>query len=550
VDPLAHLELPSDPLELRGSVRISGSQTATLEPGIYTEIRATGDSRLVLNSGVYVIAGGEFKVTGSAGIQGSDVFIYQAGSAFPNPGGQTGDITFDGNGTFDLSARTQGEYAGVLIFQARDNAQTLTINTLLAGLEGAIYAPAAQLNLAGAAEITTSIIVDRLRMSGSAASRLVTSTETNADDAPVAVEGQLLSGEVKVAMRDDTGALAADHWDRFRDALHTLNVAFGPYGVTLVESDAEDYAYANVQIDLSPSSTLGGVAEGVLGCTAAEGQITLIVGWNWYAGTEVSEIGQGEYDFQTIVTHELGHAIGLAHSGDDGSVMYAMLADGQTRRQITTQDLSLLRDYDDDGPEALRVAPLPANVQELVSIDRSPAPGIRRGDGVGNDAATSREFRDPLASRDSKGLQTSSATAEHSFAMLSLLRGGDLARASRDIAMPVASLDIEDLATRYRKSRQSLESSSSDRLSSGALDKGFYEEVQRSGRRGTTHEQRVAGPNSVNSVTELALDEIFTHKKDGAAHQTPEPLDLVLGDRLDLRVDACSGKLASGWRCV
>jgi hypothetical protein len=93
----------------------------------------------------------------------------------------------------------------------------------------------------------------------------------------------------------------------------------------------------------------------VLGCTVA-GHVTLLTGWNWYTGSDPSAIGSGQYDFESIVMHELGHAIGLGHSGDGGSVMYPYLASGQARRVVTTQDLSVL-DSGGTAPAALLAAP-------------------------------------------------------------------------------------------------------------------------------------------------------------------------------------------------
>ena len=73
----------------------------------------------------------------------------------------------------------------------------------------------------------------------------------------------------------------------------------------------------------------------MLGCFTNTGEITLIQGWDWYAGADPAAIGAGQYDFQTIVTHELGHALGLGHSADAGSAMYATLDTGTVRRTLT-----------------------------------------------------------------------------------------------------------------------------------------------------------------------------------------------------------------------
>jgi hypothetical protein len=70
----------------------------------------------------------------------------------------------------------------------------------------------------------------------------------------------------------------------------------------------------------------------VLGCEAGFGEITIVQGWDWYAGANSSRIGRNEYDFETVVTHELGHALGLEHTEDFGSVMYPSLGSGMAQR--------------------------------------------------------------------------------------------------------------------------------------------------------------------------------------------------------------------------
>jgi hypothetical protein len=81
-----------------------------------------------------------------------------------------------------------------------------------------------------------------------------------------------------------------------------------------------------------------------------------LTGWNWFTGADPTTIGAGQYDFETIVMHELGHAVGLGHSGDTGSVMYAYLSPGQTSRVVTSADLSVL-DSPSTSPEPLLAAP-------------------------------------------------------------------------------------------------------------------------------------------------------------------------------------------------
>ncbi len=104
-------------------------------------------------------------------------------------------------------------------------------------------------------------------------------------------EGQLLRGEITVALNDANGQLTADELARFRDGLQTMNVAFADYGVTLVEADPTETDYAHVQISVDTTSACGGLAEGVLGLYETSGLITLIDGWDWYTGADPAQIG-------------------------------------------------------------------------------------------------------------------------------------------------------------------------------------------------------------------------------------------------------------------
>ncbi|TMQ35239.1 MAG: matrixin family metalloprotease, partial [Planctomycetota bacterium] len=77
--------------------------------------------------------------------------------------------------------------------------------------------------------------------------------------------------------------------------------------------------------------------------------VEMVEGWNWYAGSNPAGIGPGQYDYQTVVTHELGHAVGLYHDSNsyallnDGyDVMYPALAAGVIRRNLSAYDSAWL----------------------------------------------------------------------------------------------------------------------------------------------------------------------------------------------------------------
>jgi hypothetical protein len=179
---------------------------------------------------------------------------------------------------------------------------------------------------------------------------------TTTDTQPVTDAGQLVTGPVGVYLANADGtAVPADEQARFDDAIATLDTTFGPNGVDLVDVGVAGAANAVVQVQIADTSAAGSAADGVLGCTVA-GNITMLTGWSWFTGADPTTIGAGQYDFETIVMHELGHAVGLGHSGDTGSVMYAYLSPGQTRRVVTTADLSVL-DSTSTAPEPLLAAP-------------------------------------------------------------------------------------------------------------------------------------------------------------------------------------------------
>ncbi|MFI5259425.1 MAG: MBG domain-containing protein, partial [Candidatus Limnocylindrales bacterium] len=181
-DPLAGLPIVTGGT-VRTAVNLSGKSSLTINPGIYGQITVSGNASLTMSAGVYIIAGGGFNVSGNASVTGSGVMIYNAGTGY-NPatwadGGTFGSIALTGNGTVSLTPASTGNYAGILIFQARDNSKALTLSgNATQGISGAIYALKAQVVESGNAQVGSasnpvSIVVDTMSMSGNSVANIV-----------------------------------------------------------------------------------------------------------------------------------------------------------------------------------------------------------------------------------------------------------------------------------------------------------------------------------------------------------------------------------------
>src|SRR5262249_34242513 len=164
------------------------------------------------------------------------------------------------------------------------------------------------------------------------------------------------------------GNVSAAELARIHDAIGSLSASLGEFGVHLVEVPAGRVANA-ITISVSGGTAMGGESEGILGLYALGRPIVVVQDWNWYVGANPAGIQPGQFDFQSVVTHELGHALGFAHSADSGSVMYGELAAGQVRRTLTAGDLALI------GQELLAAGPRSI---PLVSMAPTAGGGARR----------------------------------------------------------------------------------------------------------------------------------------------------------------------------
>src|SRR5262249_37391643 len=152
------------------------------------------------------------------------------------------------------------------------------------------FAKSGKLTSAQAQALITAANLAIIAASGGSGAHLMnessSGTSGSTDTQPVSDAGQLVTGTIGVYLDNADGTpVSADEQARFDDAINTLDATFGPYGVDLVDVGAGNAADAIVQVEIADSSAAGSAADGVLGCTVA-GQITLLTGWNWDAGSD------------------------------------------------------------------------------------------------------------------------------------------------------------------------------------------------------------------------------------------------------------------------
>src|SRR5262249_16457627 len=191
---------------------------------------------------------------------------------------------------------------------------------------------------------------------------LLGSAANTASTLPLGSIADLLGGPLFVSIQEDDGStVPADLLSRINDSLATWSSRFAAEGLSFITVPVGTPA-ADFRIHIGATSAVGGKADGVLGCTTSDGTVTLITGWNWYTGADPTQVGANQFDFQSIVTHELGHVLGLGHSTDTNSVMYPTLLQGEARRDLTANDMVTLGADSSSAPEPLTALLEPAFV--------------------------------------------------------------------------------------------------------------------------------------------------------------------------------------------
>jgi hypothetical protein len=219
-----------------------------------------------MTTGVYVIAGGGVIVSGGSTLTGAGVMIYNAGSNYNGGSGSSFGSVNLSSGSFSLTPMTSGTDAGIAIFQSRDNTQSIIISgAVMANLGGgAVYAPAAVMNISGSGQVGTSgssvspLIVNELVVSG-AAGAFELAQGTSATYA-ASTSNWITDPVLTVAAEDDTGAdLDTTKIADLGIAMDQLNQALARFGVDL--SWAPAGTTADVTVHFATTTPEGGAAE-------------------------------------------------------------------------------------------------------------------------------------------------------------------------------------------------------------------------------------------------------------------------------------------------
>lgn len=167
VDPFAAIPMPTYSACTYTNFSVSGN--ATLSPGVYCKgLKISGSGTVTLSPGSYIIDGGNFDISGSATVTGSEVTI------FLNSQLQSGYAQLDltGSGNLTLSPPTSGTYKGITFFQSRNAPAGTNKITGSAGanITGAIYLPNQSLSFRGSSSSNapcTMLVVNKVAFQGS-----------------------------------------------------------------------------------------------------------------------------------------------------------------------------------------------------------------------------------------------------------------------------------------------------------------------------------------------------------------------------------------------
>jgi hypothetical protein len=190
-DPLADLSLPPHPgcsmpppqpaPASCNNITLDRNQTAVIHPGFWRKIDVSGEARLTMQPGIYVIRGDPsgvgLRIAGSGSVTANGVMLVFTCESYPTPcsaGQQGARLVWTGNGSFTLTAPTTltgdlAQYNGMAIYYDRNNEAPLTlVGEGPLSVTGTIYALNSPLILRRNASTTvkSAVIVDTAEITG------------------------------------------------------------------------------------------------------------------------------------------------------------------------------------------------------------------------------------------------------------------------------------------------------------------------------------------------------------------------------------------------
>ena len=152
-----------------------------------------------------------------------------------------------------------------------------------------------------------------------------------------------------LASERDAIAAAASSWNAagafvFADAGATSAGTGGCHGAT---DGVNTLGWAN-----QDGSVLAITCGWYSGNRSTEFDMEIDPDWDWTTGS-----GRIGVDVQSVILHEFGHALGLAHSDDPNAVMYSTYLMGTLRRELASDDVAAITAMYGAAPTAAAAAP-------------------------------------------------------------------------------------------------------------------------------------------------------------------------------------------------
>ena len=142
--------------------------TVTLSPGVYCGGIAVGaNATVTLDTGEYIIDGGDLSITGQGDLNGTDVSLFFTSSS----GSDYGTVKIAGGGDVTLAAPTSGPNQGLLIYVDRNAPEDSSDmgGNATGDLQGVVYMPTHTLTFhgtAGAGDGCLNLIANRISVVG------------------------------------------------------------------------------------------------------------------------------------------------------------------------------------------------------------------------------------------------------------------------------------------------------------------------------------------------------------------------------------------------